>query len=116
MTDATERRLAGLLAQISEMIDSRLPQEGIKSGGGFAMWQFWVVIGTMLFYSGATWFQIQENSKAIAEHMEWDVTKTDKLQATIKDNGDSLVAHMQWELEHELAAKDAQIKKLRRGK
>ena len=37
MTDATERRLAGLLAQISEMIDDRLPQEGIKASAGFAM-------------------------------------------------------------------------------
>ena len=113
MTDATERRLAGLLAQISEMIDNRLPQEGIKANNGFAMWQFWVVIGTMVFYSGATWIQIQDNSAAIAKHTEWDVTKTNKMQAGIKENGDSLVAHYQWELEHEIAIKDAQIKKLR---
>ena len=61
MTDATERRLAALLVQISEMIDSRLPSDGIKQNK-FAMWQFWIVIGTMIFYSGATWIQIQDNS------------------------------------------------------
>ena len=102
MTDATERKLAGLLSQISEMIDSRVPQEGIKANAGFAMWQFWVVIGTMVFYSGASWWQINNNSeatKANAEHIE--------------GNSESLAAHFQWELEHELAAKDAEIQKLR---
>ena len=113
MTDATERRLAGLLSQISEMIDSRLPPEGIKTNGGFAMWQFWVVIGTMVFYSGATWIQIQENSKTLEKHMAWDVKKTEKMQESIKENGNSLVAHIQWELEHELEKKDAEIKKLK---
>jgi len=101
-----------LLAQISEMIDNRLPQEGIKQNG-FAMWQFWVVIGTMVFYSGATWIQIQDNSAAIAKHTEWDVKNTDKIQAKIKENNESLVAHFQWELEHELEKKDAEIKKLK---
>jgi len=108
MTDATECRLA----QISEMIDNRLPQEGVKQNG-FAMWQFWVVIGTMVFYSGATWIQIQDNSAAIAKHTEWDVKKTDKMQKSIKENGNSLVAHIQWELEHEIAIKDAEINKLK---
>ena len=108
MTDATECRLA----QISEMIDNRLPQEGVKQNG-FAIWQFWVVIGTMVFYSGATWIQIQDNSAAIAKHTAWDVKNTDKMQAAIKENEDSLAAHLQWELEHEIALKDAEIKKLR---
>jgi len=102
MTDATERRLAGLLAQISEMIDSRLPEDGIKHNSGFAMWQFWVVIGTMLFYSGASWWQINNNSEAVSVNAKH-----------IAENGESIVQHMQWELEHELAVKDAQIKKLR---
>jgi len=113
MTDATERRLAGILSQISEMIEQRLPEEGIKRNAGFAMWQFWVAIGTMVFYSGATWIQIQDNSKTIEKHMAWDVKRTDKMQKTIKENGDSLAAHFQWELEHEIAAKDAQIEKLK---
>jgi len=115
MTDATERRLAGLLSQISEMIDSRLPPEGIKANAGFAMWQFWVVIGTMLFYSGASWWQINTNSETIEKHMAWDKQRTIDLQNQIKDNEDGLVTHMQWELEHELEAKDAEIKKLRGG-
>jgi len=113
MTDATERRLAGILSQISEMIDSRLPPEGIKANNGFAMWQFWVVIGTMVFYSGATWIQIQDNSKAIAKHTAWDAKNTDKMQAAIKENEDNLAAHLQWELEHEISIKNAEIKKLR---
>jgi len=102
MTDATERRLAGMLSQIIEMIDSRLTPDGIKHNAGFAMWQFWVVIGTMLFYSGASWWQINTNSKATkvnAEHIE--------------DNSESLAAHFQWELEHEIAIKDAEINKLK---
>ena len=101
MTDATERRLAGLLAQISEMIDNRLPQEGIKQNG-FAMWQFWVVIGTMLFYSGALWWQINTNSEAVSVNAKH-----------IAENGESMVQHIQWELEHEIAIKNAEIKKLR---
>ena len=113
MTGSTERRLAGALTQISELLDSRLPQEGSQPAVGFAMWQFWVVIGTMVFYSGATWIQIQDNSKAIAKHTAWDAKNTDKMQAAIKENEDNLAAHLQWELEHEISIKNAEIKKLR---
>jgi len=102
MTDATERRLAGILSQISEMIEQRLPEEGIKHNAGFAMWQFWVVIGTMLFYSGASWWQINNNSKAVAVNAEH-----------ITENGESLVQHMQWEMEHEIELKNAEIKALK---
>jgi len=105
MTDATERRLAAILAQISEMIDNRLPEEGIKHNSGFAMWQFWVVIGTMLFYAGAAWWQGNSNTEAIAINSKH-----------ISENEETLVHHMQWELEHELAAKDAQIRALKARK
>ena len=104
MTDATERRLAGLLAPINEMLDNRLPKEGVKPSG-LSMWQFWVAIGTMIFYTGATWIKIEDN------------TEDNKLQnEQIKSNSDSLAAHFQWELEHELAAKDAEIRKLKARK
>ena len=116
MTDNTERRLAALLAQISEMIDSRLPQEGIKATPGLQMWQFWIAIGTMIFYSGATWVQIQNNSEAIAAHSEWDKERTEKMEKGIKGNSASMASHFQWELEHELKAKDAEIRKLKASK
>jgi len=115
MTDATERRLAALLVQISEMIDSRLPSEGIKQNN-FSMWQFWIVIGTMIFYSGATWIQIQDNSEAFEKHAAWDKEKTAELETQIEDNKQGLVSHMQWELEHELEAKDVQIRALKARK
>jgi len=115
MTDAAERRLAGLLAQISEMLDNRLPQEGVKPSG-LSMWQFWIVIGTMIFYSGATWVQIQNNSEAIAAHAMWDKERSDKMEKVIKGNSASMASHFQWELEHELKLKEAEIKKLKARK
>jgi len=105
MTDATERRLAGLLAQISEMIDSRLPPEGIKANSGLAMWQFWLAIATIVFFAGTTVIQIENNS---------DATKVNAEHIT--GNSESLTAHMQWELEHALAIKDAEIEKLRNAR
>ena len=98
MTDEAENTLN----QIREMIEQRLPQEGIKANAGLSMWQFWLAIATIVFFAGATTIQIQNNSESTkinAEHIE--------------GNTESLAAHMQWELEHEIAVKDQQIKALK---
>jgi len=113
MSDQMERRMAALLSQISEMIESRLPPDGIKGNAGLAMWQFWLAIGTLLFYSGVTWIQIQNNAAAIEEHSRWDKEKTSELSADIKGNRERMVSHMQWELSQKLKMKDKEINELK---
>jgi len=110
MTDATERRLAGILVQINEMLDSRLPEHLPQKRPD---WQVYTFLAGIIFMSGALWYQVIGNTASLHEMMRQNEAAHKAMRGDIEDNKHGLVAHMQWELEHELEQKDNIISRLK---
>ncbi|MFQ5335161.1 MAG: hypothetical protein ACE5DN_03705 [Flavobacteriales bacterium] len=109
MTDSEERRIAGILSQMGEMLDHRLPTEMPRKR---PEWQIWTFIIVAVFYGGASWYQIEQNSKSINKHLEADAKRVAAMEADIDDNKENMVSHMQWELEHEIELRDERLQAL----
>ncbi len=109
MTDATERRLAALLAQMKEMLEDRLPAEMPEKRPD---WQVYTFLAGVIFMSGALWYQVLGNTRSMHELMARDTAQHKEIHKEIDANRDNLTAHLQWELQHELAQKDAVIRQL----